>query len=165
MQFAPKSKDELRPSIADGEYAATVMKAEDKTSKKSGSEMIALTLRVFADNAQVLVNDWLIPTTTSMWKVYDFCESAGILARYEAGDLQADDCMNADVFVKIKNEHSDEFGMQPRVKGYIKERTKPRYETAKEIIERQGVPASQGAAARQANAERSEEPGGDDVPF
>jgi hypothetical protein len=170
MQFAPKSKDELRPSLTDGEYSATVCKAEDKTSK-TGNDMIALTLRVFSGENSVLVNDWLIPSTASMWKVFDFCEAAGLMARYEAGDLQAQDCLNADVFVKIKNEDGGDFGTQPRVKSYLKERTnKP---TAAEVVARQngpaGVPAAKGQAARKASVERQEAaPVGadsEDIPF
>lgn len=150
MQFTPKSKDELRPSLPDGEYTATVIKAEDTVSKKSNAEMIALTLRVYGDNGNTLVNDWLIASESSMWKLFDFCESSGKMDRYEAGTLDADACMNAEVIVRIKNEHSGDYGNQPRVKSYLKERTKPKYETPKEIIQRQGVPTAQGVAARKA---------------
>ena len=47
MNFAPKSKDELNPTLHDGEYAATVVKAEEKVSR-GGNDMIALKLRAEA---------------------------------------------------------------------------------------------------------------------
>lgn len=164
MQFTPKSRDELRPTLPDGEYSATVIKAEDTVSKR-GNDMIALTLRIYGDTGNVLANDWLIPNAAGMWKVFNFCEAANKMDRYNDGDLTANDCLNAEVIVKVKTEAQEGFDPQPRIKDYLKERTaqngKPKYETAPEIIARQGANPASNRAARAADAEK----GSSDIPF
>lgn len=160
MQFTPKSKDELRPTLPDGEYSATVIKAEDTVSKR-GNDMIAITLRVYGDDVNVLGNDWLIPSSQGMWKVFDFCDAAGLMERYNAGDLTAQDCLNANVLVKVETEEQEAYGPQLRIRGYLKARTESRYETAQEIISRQGANPAQNRAARQADAAT----GDSDIPF
>jgi hypothetical protein len=158
MNFAPKSRQELKPTLHDGTYPATVTKAEEKVSR-SGNDMIALTLRVEApEGGSVLVNDWLIPNEKNMWKVYAFCEAAGLADRYMSGGLSANDCLGACVNVKVKNEFSEQFGEQARVKGYIK----PEVAAMPEPV---GVPAAQGERARKAAEERTAESGESDIPF
>lgn len=158
MNFAPKSKQELSPTLRDGTYPATVTKAEEKVSR-SGNDMIALTLRVEApEGGSVLVNDWLIPNDKNMWKIHAFCEAAGLSDRYMRGGLDAYDCMGACVNVKVRNEVSEQFGEQARVKGYVK----PEPGAVPEPV---GVPTAQGQAARKAAEDRKEETGDDDIAF
>lgn len=160
MEFQPKSRQELKPTLHDGTYLATVTKAEEKVSR-SGNDMIALTLRVEAPGGgTVLVNDWLIPNEKNMWKVYAFCEAAGLSDRYMSGGLYADDCRGACVNVKVRNEVSEQFGEQARVKGYIK----PDPDSAP-MPEPVGVPAAKQQAARKADAERKQEQNSEDIPF
>jgi len=160
MQFAPKSENELNPTLPDGEHTATVVKAEEKVSR-GGNDMIALTLRAeMPGGGSALIKDWLLPNDKGMWKVHDFCKAAGLMERYDAGDLRADDCLEAEVRIKVKNEASEEFGEQARVKGYIK----PDPDSAP-MPEPVGTPAAQGQRARKADAEKAAEQDDSDIPF
>ena len=161
MHFPPKSKAELKPAIADGEYPATVCKAENKISK-AGNEMVALTLRVHVGDGSVLVNDWLLSVPTGLWKIHDFCEAAGLGRQYESGQLQPEDCIGAEVFVKVASEDGGKYGIQPRIKAYLKERsgTQP---GSKQV---QAASATQGKRARaEAEDRRAESAAIDDIPF
>lgn len=93
MKFTPKSEEEIASMglMEAGLYKFTVLDAEDQVSK-TGNEMIKLTLRVHGDGAMHTVFDYLLEKMA--FKLRHFCEHSGLLKKYEAGDLAADDCLD-----------------------------------------------------------------------
>lgn len=111
MKFEPKTKAELavKNLLPKGWYDFEVMDAQDKVSR-AGNEMIAVKLRVFDPNGgEKHVYDYLMEAVPE--KLFDFCESVGLIDKYQAGTLTAEDCVNRAAKVKIaiddKNENYD----------------------------------------------------------
>ena len=90
MQFNSKSRDELaRESLTPpGEYDFEIMRAEETTSKK-GNEMIKLKLRVFVENGEIHVYDYLVAGGME-YKLANFCDAIGRSEDYDAGNINAD---------------------------------------------------------------------------
>lgn len=121
MQFEPKTEKQLREEMLmpPDEYDATVIEAEDATSKK-GNPMIALVLRVYRkDGRTAQLRDWLMPTMGL--KLLFFCEAAGLKDKYASGDVTADDCHQRDVRVKvgIRKDATGQYPDQNTVLDYI----------------------------------------------
>lgn len=119
MKFAPKSKEELKRMnlLAPGWYDFEVMAAVDKTSK-AGNEMIEAKLRVFRPNGgEAHIFDYLMEAMPD--KLYDFCESVGLVDKYQAGTLSADDCVGRAAKVKIAvDDKNDDYPAKNVAKGY-----------------------------------------------
>jgi hypothetical protein len=97
MKFTPKTNEEIESMglIDPGMYKFSVLEAEDQISK-TGNEMIKLTLRV-QDAHGIMHNifDYLLEKGKPMaFKLRHFCEHTGLLAKYEAGELTAADCLD-----------------------------------------------------------------------
>lgn len=125
MQFTPKSKNELAMDglLPKGWYDFEVMAAEDAVSKKSGSEMIKLKLRVFRpEGGEKHVYDYLIESAPG--HLYEFCESTNLLDKYNAGTLKAEDCELKSGRVRIAVDDKNEAYPPKNVaKGYADPRT------------------------------------------
>lgn len=94
MKFQPRSSHEIDTAnlYQPGEYDFEVMSADNKTSK-NGNEMIALKVKVFGtDGGQRHVYDHLMSLEKVAYKLRHFCEATGLIAKYEAGSLEAADC-------------------------------------------------------------------------
>jgi hypothetical protein len=126
MQFQSKTRDEIdaeKRSFAEqgllpnGWYDFEVMGAEEKTSK-AGNEMIALKLRVFNPRGgEKHVYDYLLESNAI--KMFDFCESVGLLDKYEAGTLTAEDCLLRAARVKIATDSKNpQYAPKNVVKAY-----------------------------------------------
>jgi len=89
MQFNSKSREELaRESLTPpGEYDFEIMRAEETTSKK-GNEMIKLKLRVFVENGEIHVYDYLVAGME--YKLANFCDAIGRSDDYDDGEINAD---------------------------------------------------------------------------
>jgi hypothetical protein len=102
MRFTPKTETECAEQglLEKGEYDFEVVDASNEMSKarpedgKESLPMIKLKVRVFeADGASSrTIFDYLIESFPS--KLRHFCDASGILSRYEAGDLDAFQCLN-----------------------------------------------------------------------
>ena len=90
MQFNSKSRDELaRESLTPpGEYDFEIMRAEETTSK-AGNAMIKLKLRVFVENGEIHVYDYLVAGGME-YKLANFCDAIGRSEDYDAGNINAD---------------------------------------------------------------------------
>lgn len=89
MRFTPKTDAEIASMniIADGIYDFEILSADDDTSQ-NGNDMIHLKTKVFkADGGFIFVDDYLVNTEKMQWKIKHFCESVGLEAEYQAGDL------------------------------------------------------------------------------
>lgn len=122
MNFAPKTKDALQREslLPDNIYDFTVVKAEDTTSKTSGNPMIALNLRCQGpDDADGFVNDYLMESMLA--KMYEFCEATGLLDKYHAGTLEAEDCVDkcGKLRLVIQEDKKGDFGPRNSVRKYI----------------------------------------------
>jgi hypothetical protein len=120
MKFEPRSREELNNLLPKGEYKAMVQSAEEKQSS-SGNPMIVLKLEVYDDHGNKrIITDRLILIESMMWKIFDFCESAGIMDRYDAGDVSAYNCMDKSVHCKvIQKEAEGDFPAKNEIKSYF----------------------------------------------
>lgn len=126
MRFTPKTEDELaRASLLEaGVYPFEVLVASEGLSK-TGNEMIKLKLNVFGNSGeQVHVFDYLLEKLE--FKLRHFCETIGLLEKYEKGTLSEMDCEGKSGFVKIAIEPAnDRFGPKNVVKDYIVQQKVP----------------------------------------
>jgi hypothetical protein len=123
MKFTPKSEDDLKREslLAPGTYDFEVLSADETQSKKSGADMIALKLRIFSDQGERSVRDWLMPSMG--FKLRHFAETTGMLAAYEAGTFNAEDCKGRSGRVILVIKDSEQYGPQNNVKDYEKKKT------------------------------------------
>lgn len=93
MRYSPKSEQELQEQnlILKGIYQFQVIESEDTVSK-AGNEMIKLRLKLWDNEGnERTVYDYL--TEAMLYKLKHFCDIVGLVDKYEAGTLHADDCM------------------------------------------------------------------------
>lgn len=120
MRFTPKTNEELQREalLEPGYYDFEVVSAEDAVSK-SGSEMIALKLRIFSDRGERSVRDWLLPNMS--YKLRHFAETTGLLPAYEAGTFNAEDCKGRTGRVLLKIETQEGYQPKNSVRDYEKQ--------------------------------------------
>lgn len=158
MKFPPKTRQELAEQflIPKGTYDALVESAEEKVSK-AGNDMIELTLRVYNGEQEVLIKDWILPETL---KLFNFCESAGLMDTYNAGELTGRSCQQANVAVRVDIEDAKgDYPPKNKIAGYVKRQ-----------LASSAAPASnggtiQGADRNQFARAQAAAPPGDDIPF
>lgn len=127
MQFTPKSEEELmaedmrnRGVLPPGEYQFYVIKSLDTTSKK-GNPMIELELEVFPNNpdeASKIFRDWLLEAMA--FKLRHFCAATGLMDKYSAGSLKAQDCMGKSgiCIVGIQQDKEKKFPPKSKIADY-----------------------------------------------
>jgi hypothetical protein len=130
LSFQPKTeeqlKEESRKLLQEGDFDFEVLTAEDALSK-GGAPMIKLKLGVFRNDAsggQQWVWDYLM--NSAEWKLRHFCDTVGLLQKYQAGSLAAPDCVGRSgrariVVQKGQNGYQD----SNKVKDYICRPAKP----------------------------------------
>lgn len=100
MKFEPKTEQEVSNLLPAGIYDAEINTAEDTTSK-SGNEMIKVDLAVFDEKAgKYFIFDYLMEAMA--FKLRHAAESCGLLAKYNKGELSADDFIGKTCKVKVK---------------------------------------------------------------
>lgn len=112
MNFVAKSEEELKAELVmpEGEYDFEVIEAADAVSKK-GNDMIVVKLKVFApDGGFRLVTDYLMAKMA--FKLRHFCETTGMMDRYEAGGLMARHCegRSGRVLLQVEPERKSDDG-------------------------------------------------------
>jgi hypothetical protein len=93
MRFNPKSDSELNNYgfLDEGIYNFEVTEAKDRVSK-NGNDMIEVKLKVWSkEGKEHIVFDYLLEAMA--FKLKHFADTAGLAAKYEAGELSADDCL------------------------------------------------------------------------
>lgn len=126
LNFKPKTESDLkRASLAPaGEYPFDVLQASEEVSKKTGNPMIKVKLGIYnGDRIGAHVFDYLI--TTMEAKLRHFCDTTGLLAKYEAGTLCAQDCMGRSGTVRLVIDDKDP-AYEPKnaVKDYVPRKAK-----------------------------------------
>lgn len=121
MKFTPTTEEQqerrtFEPFPA-GEYDYTVEEAADETSK-AGKPMIHITLFVYnAEGHKRVVHDYLL--ASAAWKIKQFAASAGLLDRYDSGEIEAYEMVGKTGRLKLKIESSEQYGDQNKVAFYI----------------------------------------------
>lgn len=118
MRFTPKTEEELEMEgvLPKGIYPFSVLKAEHAVSKKSGADMIKLSLRLYGDGRDAFATDYLMEAMA--FKLAHFCEQTGLSDRYNSGELEADDCENREGWVRV-DVKKDDYGTKNEVKDYV----------------------------------------------
>lgn len=134
MNFKPTTKADLsrKNLLPKGWYDFEVMGAVDKTSK-AGNEMIEAKLRVFAtDGSERHIFDYLMEAMPD--KLFDFCEATGLIDKYQAGTLTADDCVGKAAKVKVAiDDKNEDYPPKNVAKGYASvDAVKPAPKASKE---------------------------------
>ncbi len=126
MDINPKTEKEIQEmSLAPAnEYDFDVLNAEDSLSK-SGNQMIKITIGLYvAGKVKNRVFDYLL--TAMEAKLRHFCDTTGLLSRYESGQLEAADCIGRSGRARISID--PEKGSYPAknvVKDYVCRAAKP----------------------------------------
>lgn len=116
MRYDPKSEVDNN-LLPDGEYEAVVMVANEKVSQ-TGNEMIEIMLEVYRpDGGKSSAFDYLVSSAKTLWKVRQFCESAGI--DYMGGQLEADELVNLNVRVALVTEEQKGYRPKNKVVEYL----------------------------------------------
>ena len=121
MKFTPTTEEQqerrtFEPFPA-GEYDYTVEAAEDTTSK-AGNDMIKLTLHVYnTEGHKRVLFDYLLDSAA--WKIKQFAASAGLLERYDSGEIEAYEMVGKTGRLKLKIESSEQYGDQNKVAFYL----------------------------------------------
>lgn len=127
MRFTPQSEEEIKKAmlIPAGEYDFQVVEATEKTSS-GGHQMIEMKIIVWFDGNQYHVRDWLmVDLPMQQYKVIHFCRATGIMNRYNAGNLEASDCLGRSGQLVLickearKGKDGKDYGPQNNVKDYI----------------------------------------------
>lgn len=140
MKVTPRSVEELdvmreealkafKP-LEPGIYNFQVINAEAKKSK-NGHEMIELQLCVWdRDGKERMLKDWLLDAMA--FKMRHFAEGAGLLEKYNLGEVSADDCFNrsgkVDLIIqkgKPKDNGDGNYPDRNSVKDYVTSGIKP----------------------------------------
>lgn len=86
-----------------GEYDFEVLDASDEISQRTNAEMIKLTLQVFNREGKTRkVFDYLVSIASMQFKVRHFAEATGMVAQYEAGEMDIHDIVNRSGRLKLR---------------------------------------------------------------
>jgi hypothetical protein len=122
MRFTPKTEQEIQQALLlpDGEYDFEVISALDKQSK-SGNDMIELKLRVFHEQSERFITDYLMEAMA--FKLRHFCGAAGLMDEYESGALAAGMCVGKAGRVKliIQKDKTGAYPDKNSVRDYVTE--------------------------------------------
>lgn len=121
MKFTPKTESQLKDEalLPVGEYFFTIAGAENKVSK-AGNEMIALKLEIWNGEKKIgVIFDYLIESMG--FKLRHCCDVCGLINKYNAGTLEADDFIGANGNCKVDIQPAKD-GFDPKniIRDYIK---------------------------------------------
>jgi|ERR1044071_770516 hypothetical protein len=126
MKFQPKTEEELQHMglIDAGVYPFQVMEAVDKKSK-SGNDMIEIKIKIWdSEGRERQCFDYLLESMA--FKLRHFCETTGLIDKYNLGQIQSSDCIGKSGNVELiiqQGKQKPEGGYYPdknSVKDYIK---------------------------------------------
>ena len=126
IDFKPKTEKEIEEEMIfpAGDYDFDVLTAEDTVSKSSGNSMIKIKLGVYVGSQIRRIDDYLLPAMSA--KLRHFCDTTGLLSKYEAGTLEAADCLGRAGRVKIAVDPAKEaYPAKNVVKDYVCRPAKP----------------------------------------
>jgi hypothetical protein len=104
LQFDPKTEEELHDFLEVGDGNFEVFKATRKEAQSTGNPMIELVLKVWDKNGEnklIYDNLMLLSNKFALRRIRHFCYSCGLGDFYEAGKLNATDCIGKQGKLKI----------------------------------------------------------------
>ena len=120
MQFKPKSENEIKAMQLwpAGEYDFEVIKAEPASSgpnsKAPGTPFIKLELHLFNEHGHVRKQRAILHPAMEV-QLRHFCEETGKIDLYDAGTLEAHDCLGAVGKLKLKQKDDEQYGPKNEV--------------------------------------------------
>jgi len=139
MKHEPMSDEELAKSglMENGVYDFEVISAEEKTSSK-GNAMMEIKLNVFEHDGTIRnVRDWIMPQMAKKFK--HFHNACGMMDKYEAGNLEANDVIGKTGKCVIKSEpYTNKDGLEVfsnKVDDYVKRDNLEAYNKASSKVE------------------------------
>lgn len=122
--FTPKTEEELSAInlLEPGEGLFEVIQAIQKTSK-SGNNMIEMKLRAWDKNGkEKIIHDYLVNIPELEFKIKHFCESTGMIEKYQQGKFTDIDCVGKTGKLKliIKKDKTGDYADKNSVADYIK---------------------------------------------
>jgi hypothetical protein len=119
MKFTPKSEAELKAEkvVPKGEYDVEIIGCEEAVSKKSGLDMLKLTLKVHGPEKVVLANDYIVCNQQD--KLHNLCSSIGIVDKYAKGEVGPNELAGKWAYAKVDVESNDTFGDKNVIKKYV----------------------------------------------
>lgn len=145
-----------------GTYDFEIHDASEELSK-AGNDQIKLTVWVFdTQGERKTCFDYLGATEKVQWKTRQFCQSVGLIAQYESGELDVNDIVERTGKLKLGIQKSPEYGDQNKVLAYL-EATEAAPRAARPAAARPAsTPARQPAPARSSQSARDLD---DEIPF
>jgi hypothetical protein len=125
LSFTPKSEKDLKTSqlAPEGTYDFDVLESRDRLSK-SGNAMIEVKLGIYTgERITHHVYDYLLPQMEA--KLRHFCDSAGLLTKYESASLEAADCKGRSGKCRIVQTQDAGYDPKNTVKDYVCRKAKP----------------------------------------
>lgn len=126
IDIDPKSEKELQEAnlAPAAEYDFDVLSAEDLYSK-AGNPMIKVKIGLYVgDKVRNHVYDYLLAAMEA--KLRHFCDTTGLLSRYESGQLEAADCVGRSGRAKIVIEPAKgSYAAKNVVRDYVCRSAKP----------------------------------------
>lgn len=123
MKVTPKTEKEVSEEnlLPEGVYDFEIMEAVEKLSK-GGNDMIALKIAVYGPNGNArYVFDYLLEVEGMSYKIRHAADACGILEKYEAGEVTADDFKNKTGKLKLFiQKGKDGYADKNSVRDYIK---------------------------------------------
>lgn len=119
MNYTPKSEEECRPLIAEGEYACEILEATEKQSKK-GNDMIELKVKLYKGERCVgMLHDYLLDAMAH--KLRHCAYGLGLGLQYEDGSLSASkfEGRSGTCVVGIKKSTDPKYRDQNQIDDYV----------------------------------------------
>ena len=130
MKFQAKTENEIIEAglLPKGEYDFEVIKAEKAVggpqSKNPGVEYIKLNVQVFMDDRTRFVNGVLHPKMEAQLR--HFCVVGKLMDKYDAGTLDAEDCVGVAGRLKLRVKDADgNFPAKNEIQDFIVPKEKP----------------------------------------
>ncbi len=156
-----KPEDAKKPVIPAGEYEASIVSAQHKTSK-SGNHMCEVVFKVYTFKGEIALTDYLMPTAEMTWKIKSFAKALGAEQVFEAGDFDPVNYTNKMMRLLLEVKDDPKYGEQNRIKKYINvnEGTGPAAPTANATSVPTGVRRTAPATTAASSSLEA-----DDIPF
>lgn len=111
MKYDPK---QAISCLQKGEYAATIEKAEESTSK-AGAQMLVFQFRVYSGNRELVIKEYIVEAT--LFKLKQIAKAINQLPAFESGEFNEADYVGRNLTVELDIEE-DDFGEKNRIKKY-----------------------------------------------
>ena len=112
--YDPKEASRVIP---EGDYDAVLEGAEHQYSK-AGKPMVKMTVRVYAEDSEIVLFDYLVSSQATTWKIAAFASAVGQSEAFKAGKFDPIALIGTNLRVKVGTRTSPEYGEQNQIVGY-----------------------------------------------